>query len=131
MPVASVETLVPMVIRFGKPDASATIEGAQLVGGDDGGMALRFDVTREGARSLFGKLLVVHTDPRGEETRLHFAKGVAVYAPNPRRSFALQVGNKGVDVTQGRITIDYTETEDGGGDCHAQAALAPRVMSRR
>jgi hypothetical protein len=131
IPVASVETLVPMVIRFGRPDASAAIEGPQLVRDDDGGAVLRFDLTRQGTRSLFGELLVVHADPLGEETRLHFARGVAVYTPNPRRAFEVQVGDKGVDLSQGRITIEYTETEDGGGDCQARAALAPQVMSRR
>lgn len=131
IPVASVETLVPMVIRFGKPDASAAIEGPQLVSDPDNQMRLRFDLARQGERSLFGELQVLHTDPLGEETRLHFARGVAVYAPNPRRTFEIAVSDKGVDVSQGRITIDYKETEDGGGDCRAQAVLSPQVMSRR
>ncbi|MEZ4389270.1 MAG: hypothetical protein R3D98_17120 [Candidatus Krumholzibacteriia bacterium] len=131
VPVASVETLVPLVVRFGKPDATVSIVEPHLIKADDGQPALGFDLQRTGERSLYGQLTVTHVDPSGLETPLYFGRGIALYTPNPSRSFRISVGDRGVDLTNGRITIDFVETEDGGGDCEAHAALAPQVLSRK
>jgi len=66
IPVASVETLVPLVVRFGKPEATVEISQAQLIRGESGELMLGFDLLRQGQRSLYGDLTVRHLDPLGQ-----------------------------------------------------------------
>jgi P pilus assembly chaperone PapD len=130
VPVASVETLVPLVVRFGKPDATAAIADPQLTRDAEGRTWLEFDLRREGERSLYGQLTITHRSDDGVETEIHHGRGIALYTPNTSRHFRIQASGKSIDPTRGRITIDYVETEDGGGDGRAQAVVAPQVLSR-
>jgi len=130
--VASVETLVPIVVRFGHPEATVAIAGARLVqDAGKGQPAVRFALERTGTRSLYGNLTVVHADPMGNETQLYFGRGVAVYTPNERRVFTILPPTPGLDLATGTIFVDYQETPDGGGDLSAQLEIRPTQLSRR
>ncbi len=115
---ASVETLVPVVVRFGRPDASIELGDVSLVSGlEDGGPALEFVLERAGDRSVYGDLLVDHVADGGERTNLHTGRGVAIYANRPRRIFRVDLdGHPDLDPRRGRFVISYRETAAGGGD---------------
>jgi len=131
VPVASVETLVPLVVRFGKPKATVKIADPQLARHDNGKLYLGFDLLREGRRSLYGKLLVRHIDPAGQETQVYLGRGIALYTPNQRRIFRIPCDEFAADLGNGRVVIDYIETPNGGGDQKAQATIMPQVTSRK
>ncbi|HOX26182.1 MAG TPA: hypothetical protein PLL30_08530 [Candidatus Krumholzibacteria bacterium] len=125
-PVASVETLVPVIIRFGHPEARLGISAATIL--DQGAgerRAVTFSLDRSGQRSLYGDLTVTHVDPLGRETRLYYGRGIAVYTPNPRRVFTIAPEDPGVDLLAGRVIVDYQETPDGGGDLQARIEIRP------
>jgi hypothetical protein len=126
-PVASVETLVPVIVRFGLPEATLTISDAAI----DPTGPVQFRLNRSGERSLYGNLTVIHRDPMGNETQLYFGRGVAVYTPNPSRLFTIASPDPGLDLSRGRVVVDYQETADGGGDLHARVEIDPLQLSRR
>ena len=126
-PVASVETLVPVIVRFGRPEAELSLSSAGF--SPDG--AVKFRLDREGQRSLYGNLTVTHFDPMGNETQLYYGRGIAVYTPNPSRLFTIKSPEPGLDLRRGRVVVDYQETPDGGGDLRARVELDPSQLSRR
>jgi len=120
--VATVETLVPVIIRFGRLEAEPGIEGVDVALGPEPEVSLR--LTRRGSRSLYGDLHFVHVDDRGEESDLGVVRGVAVYTPLRQREvrFPLTVP-PGVDLSDGSLRVEYQETEEGGGNGHASASV--------
>jgi hypothetical protein len=125
-PVASVETLVPVIVRFGRPEATLAISNA----GVNAEGAVTFQLDRSGGRSLYGNLTVTHVNPMGHETQLFYGRGVAVYTPNPSRRFTIATGPD-VDARRGRIVVDYQETPDGGGDLHTRVEIQPSALSQQ
>ena len=130
VPVASVETLVPLVVRFGKPWATARIAEPRLLQDDEGRTLIGFSLLREGTRSLYGQVTITHEGADGETSRLYYGRGIAVYTPNAHRVFRIPV-NETAETLDGRISIVYQETSDGGGDQEARAVLTPRLLSQR
>ena len=130
--VASVETLVPIIVRFGHPEADMAVSGLGVRPGDDGGPPeVTFRIDRTGGRSLYGNLTVTHVDPMGNETQLFFGRGVAVYTPNASRRFTVTSPVPNLDLFSGRIAVDYVETADGGGDLRTHVELDSSQLSRR
>lgn len=114
---ASVETLVPVVVRFGRPEARIALAEVQVRDADHGRQQLSFKIEREGERSVYGWLVVKHFAPSGVETNIYAGRYVAVYAKNPHRIFRVTPDlEDSVDLTQGRLTISYEEVPEGGGD---------------
>jgi hypothetical protein len=131
-PVASVETLVPIVVRFGHPEATLDLAGAAIVRDPESGApAVRFTIERTGGRSLYGDLSVTHRDLGGNETELYFGRGVAVYAPNTRRVFTIAPDGSSLDLRSGSILVEYRETRDGGGDLADVLEIHPAQLSQR
>ena len=126
-PVASVETLVPVIVRFGRPEATLAIAATEVAA--DGTLSFRLD--RGGQRSLYGNLTVTHRDPLGNETQLFYGRGIAVYTPNTGRDFTIEPPAAGCDLRRGTIVVDYVETADGGGDLSAHVEFDPSQLSRR
>jgi len=131
-PVASVEPLVPIIVRFGHPAAALARSRASILAqGPDGRPAVTFSLDRTGQRSLYGDLTVTHVNPLGHETQLYYGRGIAVYTPNPRRIFTITPPDERLDLRAGRVLVDYQETSDGGGDLGAQIEIRPSELSRR
>ncbi len=130
-PLASIATMVPVVVRFGKPQAEMAISGASIEWDDEGGPVVRFAIERRGDRSLYGNLTLTHTDPQGKRTQLQHRQGIAIYTPLPQRTFSIALPDANVDLRSGSILIEYEETPDGGGDLYARAEVQPTRLSRR
>jgi P pilus assembly chaperone PapD len=130
--VASVETTVPIIVRFGNPEAQLAVSAASILPqGPEGRPAVTFSLDRTGQRSLYGTLTVTHVDPQGRETQLYFGRGIAVYTPNPRRVFTITPQDTALDLLAGYVVVDYQETADGGGDLQARAEIRPSQLSQR
>lgn len=130
---ASVETLVPVIVRLGRPQAEIALEKASITEATaDAGQALEFVIDRRGDRSVYGDLVVDHVGADGERVNLHTARGVAIYANLDRRRFRVDLGRlDGSDLLGGRITIDYQETSDGGGDLELHRVLDLGALAGR
>lgn len=120
--VAAVETLVPVIIRFGRLDATPGIEDISFSSGEP--PAVEFDLTRQGDRSLYGDLHFVHVAPDGDETEIGKIVGLAVYTPIRRRAIRYLLDlPPDLDTSNGSIRIDFQETQDGGGNTHTSASV--------
>ena len=120
--VATVETLVPVIIRFGRLEAEASIRHLALELGPD--PTAHLVLGRSGQRSLYGELQFEYVSPDGETADLGRIRGLAVYTPIRGRSidYALRVPS-GIDLTRGTLRAEFRETPDGGGDQTASAEI--------
>lgn len=121
--VATIETVIPLLLRLGNPQATIRITDPVLdpSGSQAGYPILQLDLVRSGARSVYGDLEVTHIAADGKETQVHQAKGLAVYYPTDRRHMIIAL--KGATpqlLRSGQLRIRYTETEEMKGDQSAQ-----------
>jgi len=120
--VATVETLVPIIVRFGRLEAEAEIRDLSVALGP--APEAHLALVRSGARSLYGELAVRHVALDGETTDLGMIRGLAVYTPITGREIdcSLEIP-AGVDLTSGTLVAEFHETPDGGGDQTASAEI--------
>ena len=124
--VASVETVIPIILRLGDPQATVAIENPalDLYPEDRKYPLLSVDLLRSGDRSIYGQLDVLHITPDGHREVLYFAKGLAVYSPTPRRHNSIQLKGVSPDrLNAGTLLISYTESADMHGDERAELVL--------
>jgi P pilus assembly chaperone PapD len=129
----SVETLVPIVVRFGRPEAQLELADVRLEPGEAGvGSILWIAIDRRGTRSVYGDMAVDYVGPEGRETGLVWSRGVAIYTEVPRRILAIDLSrHEHIDPTRGRVVIDYRETPKGNGDLVLHEEVALESLSPR
>lgn len=135
-PKVTVETVIPILIRFGDPQAQIRITEPRFLLHDPelGYATLTVDLERSGERSVYGDIEVFHTPVGGSEELIFVTRGLAVYAPLPVRTKRLRF--RDVDparLTSGTLRIRYTETPDMHGDQTAEliVKLDPEVAVSR
>jgi len=124
--IATVETIIPVILRVGQTNASVQITNPELVLHDpeSGFPTLTVDLVRGGNRSIYGEMEVVHVSSGGDETQLFFARGLAVYAPTTRRVKTVRLKKATPEMLQsGQLVVRYVETEDMHGDQSAQLVI--------
>lgn len=125
-PVVTVETVIPVIIRFGNPQATIAVENPRLKLNDPGlpDPQLVVDLVRTGARSVHGDLEVFHVKPDGSRESIYVSRGLAVYSPLQVRTKTIRM--KGVDparLTTGSLLVRYQETPDMHGDQTAELVV--------
>jgi len=124
--VATIETVIPILLRLGNPQA--TIEFAnpslELNEAESGYPLFTVDLVRGGERSVYGELEVLHVADNGEETQLHLGRGLAVYSPTPKRTRKIYLKKANAKMLgSGQLVVRYTETEDMHGDQSAELII--------
>lgn len=120
--IATVESLVPIIIRFGRLQATTGITDVQVLTDDE--PRVEFSLTREGARSIYGQVEFTYIDPKGHEENVGLMRGLAVYTPLSTRqvSYVLELPED-VQLDGGNLRIAFEESPDGGGDQRAVATV--------
>jgi P pilus assembly chaperone PapD len=115
---------IPVIVREGDTDATATLSNLALQRGADGRNVLAMQVERSGNRSVYGDLVVKFTPNGGAETELAHIGGIAVYTPNPMRRANVALANppRGT-LAHGTLRVTYRERPDAGGKLLAEASL--------
>lgn len=103
---------IPVIIRKGETTASIDLTDMELKDGETAPV-LTMAIRRSGNMSTYGDLKVEHISPSGVTTEVGKVKGIAVYTPNTKRYFTvnLTVPDE-VDLQQGRLKVAYS-TETG------------------
>ncbi len=116
---------IPAIVRVGANDARLSIADPALIMNDAKVPHLSITFNRGGLMSSYGELTVEHVAPDGVVKKVGLVKGIAVYTPNVRRRFQMDLDQvKGVDWSKGSLHIIYkTEKEGGAGDI-SEATLA-------
>jgi P pilus assembly chaperone PapD len=117
---------IPVIVRHGATDASATLAGLALQPQPEGkAPLLAFRIERAGNASLYGDLAVIFTPRGGAGVVVAKAGGVSVYTPNPVRRAMLPLQlPAGAVLAGGELRLSYRERPDAGGKLLAEAALA-------
>ncbi|MBU8870838.1 MAG: hypothetical protein KOO60_08275 [Gemmatimonadales bacterium] len=124
--VASVETVMPLLARFGDPQATIQIAepALEMNQGEKASPVLSFDLIRGGMRSTYGDLDILHIAPDGQETLVHLARGLAVYYPTAKRRMVIDLKALSAPMlSSGQILVRYTEMAEMKGDQSAQLLI--------
>lgn len=115
---------IPVIIRSGPSNTSVTL--SDLVFDYDARNTPRISMVfnRTGNMSVYGDITVDHISPQGKATRVGVANGVAVYTPNTRRRFILNLSApEGIDFRTGRLKVTYSAPTDVKPEKYAEAEL--------
>ncbi len=121
---AVVEVTIPVIVRQGELSATLSIDNAQLgtLSGDI--KNIDFTLEREGTRSIYGNVDLWEVSSNGARRNLGSARGLAVYVPNQRRSFSIELDNADEPVaSDSSIILEYIEDPNYGGNLKASKAL--------
>ena len=110
---------VPIIIRQGDTNASATLADLAVDSGPK--PALAFRINRTGNRSVFGNLTAKFTPNGGKEQVAGVQRGVAVYADLASRRVVLPLQNV-AKLEHGKIDLTYVDGE-GSDATLAHASL--------
>lgn len=112
---------IPVIVRLGNLQASAGISNVAL-DKDAGKASISFDLSRSGARSTFGEVLV--TKP-GVKDPIAIQKAVAIYTEVGKRHVTIPVADTYKGELTGPVTVQYIETYRDGNEkiAETQAVL--------
>lgn len=121
---AVVEVTIPVIVRQGELSASMSIANAQFGTLASGTRNIDFTLEREGSRSIYGNVDLWEVSTNGARRNLGSARGLAVYVPNRRRSFSIELDNASKPVaSESSIILEYKEDPNYGGNLTASKAL--------
>lgn len=108
---------IPVFVRRGRLDASATLSGAHLVK-EPGGSFIELDLTRAGQRSVYGEF--IGKSARGEV--LFDLRGIAAYPEITHRKVQIPLSPEAAAKLKGPVKIEYRELPENGGALIAETA---------
>ncbi len=115
---------IPVIIRIGSPSVSVTLSDLALTFENDTLPRLSFGFNRSGNFSVYGDISVDHIAQDKTVTRVGIAKGIAVYTPNVRRKFSLNLMSGGlVDYRSGKLVVTFSAPSDVKPEKYAEAIL--------
>lgn len=115
---------IPVIIRIGEPTVDVTLSDLHLELENTSEPLLRMVFNRGGKYSVYGDVTVDHVATDGKITRVGVVNGLAVYTPNPRRSFALRLVNtEAVDLKSGKLRVTFSAPSDVRPQKYAEAEL--------
>lgn len=121
---AVVEVTIPVIVRQGELSASMSIANARFDTLASGARNIDFTLERAGSRSIYGNVDLWEVSTNGARRNLGSARGLAVYVPNERRSFSIELDNVSKPVaTDSSIILEYKEDPNYGGNLNASKAL--------
>jgi hypothetical protein len=92
---------------------------------DDKNPKLSVTLNRTGKMSSYGDLTVECISPKGKVTQVGMVKGIAVYTPNKKRRFQLDLdGTQNVDYHNCKLRIVYQTQKDSKTQDFAETELA-------
>lgn len=112
---------IPVIVRKGRLEASATLANPHLVAGPQGSY-LELDMTRTGQRSVYGEL--IGKNAKGET--IFTLKGIAIYPEVGRRVARVPLSPEQAARMNGPIRIEYRELPENGGALIAEITSVVR-----
>lgn len=109
---------IPIIVRQGSLTATAAIANPRIES-DGEEHALRFDLSKQGNRSVYGEVIV---ERPGAAEPLLVARGIALYAELDRRVVTLPVTAEQAEALRGPVRIRYLEDRDAGGATLAEVS---------
>lgn len=109
---------IPVIVRQGSLTATAAIANPRIES-DGEEQALRFDLSKQGNRSVYGEVIV---ERPGAAEPLLVARGIAIYAEIDQRVVTLPLSAEQAVALRGPVHIRYIEDRDTGGATLAEVS---------
>lgn len=114
---------IPAIIRIGENNTKVNISNVTLNKTNDTTNTVHLTLNRTGNMSTYGDVVVYHIAADGSSKQVGAARGVAVYAPNKLRHFALNLdGTVKSDMHKGKLKVVYEAQKD---DKYIKAGKSP------
>lgn len=110
---------IPVIVRKGQLPGGAEVLGASLVR-DGGQTALKVDLARTGARSVYGEIRVIAP---GAKQPAYLVRGIAIYPEVQQRALQLTLNPAQAAALRGPMTVEYREMPEAGGKLIASRAV--------
>lgn len=115
---------IPAIIRVGESTTRVTISDLALDLQDETHICT-MTFNRTGNFSVYGDIGVFHISPDGKQTRVGAANGLAVYTPNVKRTFRLNlIKNETVNYKSGTLRVVYSAPSDVKPERYAEAEIS-------
>ncbi len=115
---------IPVIIRVGESTTKVNLSDLKLEMVDDTTKRLEMTFNRTGNMSVYGDLRVVHISTSGKETPVGGVNGIAVYTPNLKRRFRMDLDNKkDVNLREGKLRVIFSSQSDTKPEKYAEAEL--------
>ena len=117
---------IPAIVRVGEHDARISLSEPAMIMTEAKEPHLSITLNRDGKMSSYGELTIEHVAANGNVKQVGIVKGIAVYTPNRRRRFQMDLDHvPGVDYRSGSLRIVYkAEKEAAGAPETTEAVLA-------
>lgn len=121
---AIVSVTIPVIVRHGKTDASASIKSLKLLPPDKNNTRpmLSFELQRQGSQSVYGDF-IAELESNGKSKIVGQMSGVAVYTPNASRKVKLTLNVPKDTPLKGVLKVYYRTPAKRGSAILAQSLL--------
>ncbi|MCF4101535.1 molecular chaperone [Gillisia sp. M10.2A] len=100
---------IPIIIREGESTTTIDLDDLNLDTSETA-PKLSLAIKRSGNMSVYGTLSVKHISPTGTTIEVGLVKGIAVYTPNIKRDFSLNLfQSPEIDYTSGKLLVTYSD----------------------
>lgn len=119
---------IPVIIRVGESTTKVNFSDLKLGMVNDTTNALFMTFNRAGNFSVYGDIKVVYTSPAGKTTVVGEVSGIAVYTPNLKRNFRLDLDNKAkvnskINYHTGSLKVTFSAQSDTHPEKYAETEL--------
>jgi len=115
---------IPVIIRVGESTTTVSLSDLAFSMVNDTDPQFELTFNRSGNMSVYGNLVVDHVSPSGTVTHVGIANGIAVYTPNNKRKFILNLlKTEDVDYTEGKLKIAYSAPSDIRPETYVESEL--------
>lgn len=115
---------IPVIIHVGEIIANVNISDLAFVGGTEVPPHINMVFNRTGNASVYGNITVDYVSPQGKISQVGKVDGIAVYTPNLKRQFHINLLKKqGINYGKGKLLITYTAKKDNKDMRLTQAEL--------
>ncbi len=115
---------IPTIIRIGESTTKVSLSDLNFAVKNDTLPVFSVKFNRTGNMSVYGDLSVIYISPSGKKTEVGRANGIAVYTPNPARSFQVALIRKpDLDYRAGTLHAEYLAPSDAKPMKFAEADL--------
>ncbi len=116
---------IPVIIRTGPSTMKTTLSDLKINVINDTIARLSITFNRTGNMSVYGDVKVDYIPQQGKPVTVGTVKGIAVYTPNEKRIFVMDLDKKaGVNYHTGSLHLTYSSQSDTKAEKFAEADLS-------
>jgi hypothetical protein len=115
---------IPIIIRVGEVNASASLSNLKLESEKNLDYYLRLTINRTGNISTYGDIIIDYIPNQGRSYEIGVVKGVGVYSNLSKRNIIVKLNNTtGKSLTNGKLKVQYISNDETKRVVYAEEEL--------